>query len=85
MVIETAFGTFGSVGRCQILLKNEIGIFKKLVSRRKHEVLKQKCLVNGCSDFGFQKTNGPTPADDIAPQIITDCGNLTLDFKQLGL
>ncbi len=26
-----------------------------------------------------------TPEDDIAPQIITDCGNLTLDFKQLGL
>ncbi len=33
----------------------------------------------------FKKHNGPNPADDIAPQIITDCGNLTLDFKQLGL
>ncbi len=33
----------------------------------------------------FKKHNGPTPADDIAPQIITDCENLTLDFKQLGL
>uniref|UniRef100_A0A8C1YTK4 Major vault protein n=1 Tax=Cyprinus carpio TaxID=7962 RepID=A0A8C1YTK4_CYPCA len=33
----------------------------------------------------FKKHNGPTPADDIAPQISTDCGNLTLDFKQLGL
>ncbi len=33
----------------------------------------------------FKKHNGPTPADVIAPQIITDCGNLTLDFKQLGL
>ncbi len=33
----------------------------------------------------FKKHNGATPADDIAPQIITDCGNLTLDFKQLGL
>ncbi len=33
----------------------------------------------------FKKHNGPTPVDDIAPQIITDCGNLTLDFKQLGL
>ncbi len=32
-----------------------------------------------------KKHNGPTPADDITPQIITDCGNLTLDFKQLGL
>ncbi len=42
------------MGRCQILLENEISIFKKLVSRRKHEVL-QKLLVNGCSDVGFQK------------------------------
>ncbi len=32
----------------------------------------------------FKKHNGPTPADDVAPQIITDCGNLTLDFMQLG-
>ncbi len=49
------FGAFGSAGRCQILLENEISIFKKLVSRRKHEVL-QNFLVNGCSDVGFQKT-----------------------------
>ncbi len=41
--------------RCQILLENEISIFKKLVRRRKHEVL-QNFLVNGCSDVGFQKT-----------------------------
>ncbi len=38
----------------QILLENEISIFKKLVSRRKHEVL-QNVLVNGRSDVGFQK------------------------------
>ncbi len=44
-----------SVGRSQIQLENEISIFKKLVSRRKHEVL-QNVLVNGCSDVGFQKT-----------------------------
>ncbi len=30
------------------------------------------------------KHNGPTPADVTAPQIITDFGNFTLDFKQLG-
>ncbi len=35
--------------------KKEISIFKKLVSRRKHEVL-QHFLVNGCSDVGFKKT-----------------------------
>ncbi len=39
MVIEPAFGAFGSVGRCQVLLENEISISIKLVSRRKHEVL----------------------------------------------
>ncbi len=38
MLIEPAFGTFGSVGRCQVLLENEISISIKLVSRRKHEV-----------------------------------------------
>ncbi len=31
--------TFDSVGRCQVLLKNEICISIKLVSRRKHGVL----------------------------------------------
>ncbi len=39
MVIYPTFGAFGSVGRSQILLENEISIFKKLVSRRKSEVL----------------------------------------------
>ncbi len=56
MVIEPAFGTFGSVGRCQVLLENEISISIKLVSRRKWS----------------------------EAQIITDCGNFTLDFKLHG-
>ncbi len=31
------------------------------------------------------KMKSPSPAaDDMAAQIITDCGNFTLDFKQLG-
>ncbi len=33
MVIEPAFGTFGSVGRCQVLLENEISISIKHWSR----------------------------------------------------
>ncbi len=33
----------------------------------------------------FRKHSGPTPADDTAAQIITDCGNFTLDFKQHGI
>ncbi len=32
----------------------------------------------------FRKHSGPTLADDMAAQIITDCGNFTLDFKQHG-
>ncbi len=51
----TNFWCFWQCGRCQILLEEEISIFKKLVSRRKHEML-QNVLVNGCSDVGFQKT-----------------------------
>ncbi len=30
----------------------------------------------------FRKHSGPTPADDMAAQIITYCGNFTLDFLQ---
>ncbi len=44
----------------------------------------QSFLVNGAVTLVFKKHNGPTPADDYT-QIITDCGNLTLDLKQLGL
>ncbi len=36
MVTESALGTFGSVGRCQVRLENEISISIKLVSRRKY-------------------------------------------------
>ncbi len=39
----------------------------------------------GAMKLDLKKHNGQMPADDIAPQIITDCGNLTLDFKELGL
>ncbi len=63
---------------------NEITSLKK-AGQQKEAWSAPKCLVNGCNNIGFKKHNGPTPADDIAPQIITDCGNLTLDFKQLGL
>ncbi len=30
----------------------------------------------------FRKHSGPTPADDMAAQTITDCGNFKPDFKQ---
>ncbi len=32
----------------------------------------------------LRKHSGPTPADYMAPQTITDCGNFTLDLKQRG-
>uniref|UniRef100_A0A9J7Z0I6 Transposase Tc1-like domain-containing protein n=1 Tax=Cyprinus carpio carpio TaxID=630221 RepID=A0A9J7Z0I6_CYPCA len=31
------------------------------------------------------KSSGPTPAADMAPQTITDCGYLTLDFRHFGI
>ncbi len=69
----------------KVLLEKAISISIKLVSRWKHTVL-QNLLVDSCIDFGLMmKHNGPTPANVTAPQIITDCGNFTLDFKQLGL
>ncbi len=55
MVILPTFGAFGSVGRCQILLENEISISIKLVSRWKHKVL-QNLLVDGCIVFELDKT-----------------------------
>ncbi len=55
MIIESAFGTFRSVDRCQDLLENEISISIKLLSRRKHELL-YNFLVDGCVDCGLQKT-----------------------------
>ncbi len=33
----------------------------------------------------LRKHSGPAPADDMAPQTITDCGNFTVDLKQRGL
>ncbi len=75
---------FWQCGQVPNPAENEISIFKKLVSRRKHEVL-LNFLVNGCSDVGFQKTQWTNTSRWHCTQIITDCGNLTLDFKQLGL
>ncbi len=55
MVLKPGTGSFGTVCRCQVLLENEICISIKLVSSRKHEVLKN-FLVYGCVDLGPQKT-----------------------------
>ncbi len=80
----TIFWCFRQCGQEPNPAGNEINIFKKLLSRRKHEVL-QNLLVKGCSDVGFQKTQWTNTSRWHYTQIITDCGNLTLNFKQLGL
>jgi len=66
-----------------MLLENEISIFKKLVSRRKHEVPKK--LIGKQVQWRFQKIQWTNTSRWHCTQIITDCGNLILDFKQLGL
>ena len=62
----------------KVLLEKDISISIKLVSRWKHKVL-QNLLIDGCIDLntmdnGHQQTSWH----------ITDFGNFTLDFKQLG-
>ncbi|MED6257020.1 hypothetical protein ATANTOWER_006833 [Ataeniobius toweri] len=37
VVVKAGIGTFGCLGRCQVLLENEISIFIKLVSRGTHK------------------------------------------------
>ena len=46
-VIEPGFGAFGCVGRCQVLLENEVSIPIELVCGMKHKVL-QNLLGDGC-------------------------------------
>ncbi len=76
MVIEPAFGTFGSVGRCQVLLENEI--ISISIKKEAWSALKMSWYMAALT-VDFRKHSGQTPADDMAAQIITDCGNLTLD------
>ncbi len=66
--LEVVLALWASV---KVLLEKEISISIKLVSGWKHKVL-QNLLVDSYIDFR------------LAPQIITDFGNFTLDFKQLG-
>lgn len=36
------------------------------------------------STVELRKHSGPSPTDDMSPEIISDCGNFPLDFKQRG-
>lgn len=83
MVSKPFTSGFGTVSRCQVVLKNEIFISIKLFSRWKHEVLQN--LLIAALTLPLIKHSGPTPAADMAPQTITDCGYLTLDFRHFGI
>ncbi len=85
MVLKPGTGSFGTVCRCQVLLENEICISIKLVSSMKHEAWSALKLpgIRLCWPW-TSENSGPTPADYMAPQTITDCGNFTLDLKQRG-
>lgn len=63
MVSKPFTSGFGTVSRCQVVLKNEIFISIKLFSRWKHEVL-QNLLIASCIDPALDKTqwtNTSTP------------------------
>lgn len=70
MVIKAGTGTFGSMNRCQLLLKNKFSILIKTVSRGKRERL-QDFLIGSWTHFGFDKHSGLT-GDGKAPKIIPD-------------
>ncbi len=81
MVLKPGTGSFGTVCRCQVLLENEICISIKLVSSMK---CSKTSWYTAVLTLDLRKHSGPTPADYMAPQTITDCGNFTLDLKQRG-
>lgn len=83
IVSKPAFGTFSSADRCGGLMEREITISINLVSRMKHDML-YNFLVDGCIDFGNDKTQLTSTNRWHSTQIITDCVTFTLDFKQLG-
>ncbi len=84
MVIEPAFGTFGSVGRCQVLLEKWNQHLHKACQQKEAWKCSKMSWYMAALTVDFRKHSGPTPADDMAAQIITDWGNFTLDFKQHG-
>ncbi len=83
MVLKPGTGSFGTVCRCQVLLENEICIS---ISWSAAESMKcsKTSWYTAVLTLDLRKHSGPTPADDMAPQTITDCGNFTLDLKQRG-
>lgn len=55
--------------------------------RHLHEVYQQMEAWSAALTLNLRKHSEqppPTPADDIVPQLITDCGNLPLDLRHLG-
>lgn len=75
MVSKTFSAPWAAAESCR---KRESGISMKFFSRWKHEVL------HWLWTWENSEQPPPTPADDITPQLITDCGNLPLDLRRLG-
>ncbi len=69
MVLKPGTGSFGTVCRCQVLLSMKCS---------------KTSWYTAVLTLDLRKHSGPTPADDMAPQTITDCGNFTQDLKQRG-
>uniref|UniRef100_A0A8C1DVJ0 Tc1-like transposase DDE domain-containing protein n=1 Tax=Cyprinus carpio carpio TaxID=630221 RepID=A0A8C1DVJ0_CYPCA len=72
------------VCRCQVLLENEICISISWSAAGSMKCSKTSWCMAALT-LDLRKHSGPTPADGMAPQTITDCGNFTLDLKQHGL
>ncbi len=80
MVLKPGTGSFGTVCRCQVLLENEICISINLWSAAGSMKCSKTSWYTAVLTLDLRKHSGPTPADDMAPQTITDCGNFFSQF-----
>ncbi len=79
----TSFGTIVSGAGAKSCWKMKSSISISLQQKEAWSAL--KFLVDGCIDCGLQKTQWTSTSRWQEAQIITDCGNFTLDFKQHGI
>ncbi len=81
MVLKPGTGSFGTVCRLE---KWNLHLHKSWSAAGSMKCSKTSWYTPVLT-LDLRKHSGPTPADDMAPQTITDCGNFTLDLKQRWL
>lgn len=70
VVIEPAFGTFGSLSRCKVILQKEISISIKFVIRAKSALKFPRRQLQGL--WTWSNIVVPTVPDSLTPHIVSD-------------